>query len=107
MAFGDDLEDLGFDLGEEENFSVLTFIFMNDYDEVVKLQKEVPSTDVYPSIYLEHRDMTVHNKFLGHSPEGKKHYKYIAYYRGESFRGDIYPFLDSDWIKIYDSHEEL
>jgi len=106
MSFGDDLEDMGFDLGEEENLSVLTFSFKNDFGEYIKLQTEVPSTDVYPSIYLEQADRTVHNKFLGHSPEGKKHYKYIVDFRDESFWGSAYSFVDAGWIVLYDSREE-
>jgi len=106
MAFGDDLDDLGFDLGEEENLAVLTFTFTNDWGRKVVLQKEIPSTDVYQMIYLTPNERTVHNRFVGHSPDGKKHYVYRADYRHESFETALYFFEDADWTIIYDSDNE-
>mgnify|MGYP000270448833 CR=1 FL=1 len=107
MSFGDDIDDIGFDLGEEESLAVLTFVFINDFGQQVKIRKEIPSIDVYPSIYIEQDDKTVHSKFLGYGPDGKKYFKYVANYRKEAFRGALYPFLDNDWYIIYDSEESL
>lgn len=107
MAFGDDMEDLGFDLGEEENLAVLTFTFENDYHRKVVLQKEVPAVDVYQMIYLPPDERTVHNRFVGHSPDGKKHYVYYADYGDKSFETSLYYFEDADWTVIYDSENDL
>lgn len=107
MAFGDDFDDLGFDLGEEENLAVLTFTFENDFPRKVILQKELPSTDAYQMIYLPPDERTVHNKFVGNSPDGKKHYTYYAYYGGDSFDTSLYYFLEADWTVIYDSEDDI
>lgn len=106
MAFGDDLEDLGFDLGEEESLAVLTFTFENDFSRKVVVQKELPTTDVYQMIYLPPDERTVQSKFVGNSPDGKKHYTYYVDYGYNSFDTALYYFLDAEWTIIYDSEDE-
>jgi len=105
MFFNENLGDMDFDLGEEENLAILTFIFKNDYGDFSKLQKEIPSIDVYPAIYLEYSDRTVHNKFLGYSPDGKKHFKFEVDFGNESFWSNVPSFIDAGWFLLYDSRE--
>lgn len=107
MAFGDDYDDLGFDMGEEENLAVLTFTFENDYGRKVEIQKEMPATDVYTMIYLAPDKRTIHSKFVGHTPDGKRHYIYRADYGDKSFDTALYHFEDADWMIISDSENDL
>ncbi len=108
MAFGDDFEDMGIDLGEEENLAVMTFTFENDYNaRKVMVQKEIPSVDVYYTLYLPPDERSVHSKFVGHSPDGKKHYRYHADYGDKSFDTALYYFEEADWIIIYDSEHDI
>lgn len=98
------MDELGFDLGEEEeNLAVMTVVFTNDYGEQEIFRTEIPTIDVYQQIYLEPDNRIVHRKYMGHAPDGKKHYRYTVDYEKESFDDAASEFAHAGWLHL--SHD--
>lgn len=104
MAFGDDIEDLGFDLTSSPKEAVMMFTVTNDFGDEYDFQKEIPDEDATKMLYLVSIDMTIHGKFLGHGVDGRRYYRFILDREYEDISEIRHELIDGNWILTRERH---